>query len=341
VELSRGQDGAQAEALQAAAAGAPAAEPAAVGAAARGAKPLVLWDLENIPSERGSWPSSWSIDDFVKFLNAEIKRECDWSLEDFDLTSVCKHRYLATSGSASFDKLVDNLVTPVICKDKKENGDHMIKDLLIRHSHGTVAVISNDNDFTRTMVELAPYRQHPMVLFRTTPNFRSAKDRLSSASAIRVCELKVPSERHTPVDHLKEVMTIPAEAVGYVIGTSGARKKDIEEATGCSINIKSRNGEVALSGKREQIDAARSRIQSMVDHVKISKKSRPASRARSSTERAPALLVEQGDDSNAPATSEAAGDTIVPLRPQGPRPPRSRPRPRTGRSPEPRTGGGS
>jgi far upstream element-binding protein len=76
---------------------------------------------------------------------------------------------------------------------------------------------------------------------------------------------------HEP-SKINESIRVPSEAVGMIIGKGGETIRDMQNATGCKINVSQASGadverEIGLVGSRQAIDAAKRAIQEKVDAV--------------------------------------------------------------------------
>jgi polyribonucleotide nucleotidyltransferase len=73
-------------------------------------------------------------------------------------------------------------------------------------------------------------------------------------------------------DRVSAELVVPSSVVGYIIGPKGATIRDISESTGARIRVQSSSGDkeagdrkVTIEGTPEALDAAKTRIQSIVD----------------------------------------------------------------------------
>ncbi|KAI9661545.1 MAG: hypothetical protein M1829_006236 [Trizodia sp. TS-e1964] len=74
-------------------------------------------------------------------------------------------------------------------------------------------------------------------------------------------------------DRVSDSIMVPSDAVGMIIGKGGETIKDMQNTTGCKINVSSQTGpqeverEIGLIGSRESIDRAKTAIMDKVDAV--------------------------------------------------------------------------
>ncbi|TDZ38493.1 Far upstream element-binding protein 2 [Colletotrichum spinosum] len=77
-------------------------------------------------------------------------------------------------------------------------------------------------------------------------------------------------------DKIHDAIYVPSEAVGMIIGKGGETIRDMQNGTGCKINVAQSSGpgevqrEIALIGSRESIERAKQAIEEKVDAVKNS-----------------------------------------------------------------------
>jgi far upstream element-binding protein len=73
-------------------------------------------------------------------------------------------------------------------------------------------------------------------------------------------------------ERINDSIYVPSEAVGMIIGKGGETIKEMQNTTGCKINVSQQNGpneerEIGLVGSREAIDRAKRAIEDKVDAV--------------------------------------------------------------------------
>ncbi|KAK5046029.1 hypothetical protein LTR84_008816 [Exophiala bonariae] len=78
---------------------------------------------------------------------------------------------------------------------------------------------------------------------------------------------------------INDSITVPGEAVGMIIGKGGESIRDMQNQTGCKINVSSATGrdierEIGLIGTRQAIDAAKRAIMEKVDTVRARSQAR-------------------------------------------------------------------
>jgi far upstream element-binding protein len=76
---------------------------------------------------------------------------------------------------------------------------------------------------------------------------------------------------HEP-SKVNETIRVPSDAVGMIIGKGGETIREMQNATGCKINVSQASGpdverEIGLVGNRQAIEAAKRAIQEKVDTV--------------------------------------------------------------------------
>ncbi len=76
---------------------------------------------------------------------------------------------------------------------------------------------------------------------------------------------------HEP-SKMNETIRVPSDAVGMIIGKGGETIRDMQNTTGCKINVSQASGadverEIGLVGNRQAIEAAKRAIQEKVDTV--------------------------------------------------------------------------
>ncbi|KAI9804614.1 MAG: hypothetical protein M1833_006688 [Piccolia ochrophora] len=75
-------------------------------------------------------------------------------------------------------------------------------------------------------------------------------------------------------DRINDTIRVPSEAVGMIIGKGGETIKDMQNNTGCKINVSQQSGpgevdrEIGLVGSRDSIEQAKQAIEEKVDFVK-------------------------------------------------------------------------
>ncbi|KAL8666409.1 MAG: hypothetical protein Q9202_001432 [Teloschistes flavicans] len=89
-------------------------------------------------------------------------------------------------------------------------------------------------------------------------------------------------------EKINDNITVPSEAVGMIIGKGGETIKDMQQATGCKINVSQPNGrdierDIGLVGNRGAIEAAKRAIMDKVHTV--SEKNRPQQNYNRDTDR--------------------------------------------------------
>ncbi|KAK7885366.1 hypothetical protein LTR67_010544 [Exophiala xenobiotica] len=80
-------------------------------------------------------------------------------------------------------------------------------------------------------------------------------------------------EREEPQGKISETIYVPGEAVGMIIGKGGESIRDMQNQTGCKINVSPAAGrdverEIGLVGSRQAIEAAKRAIMDKVDTVR-------------------------------------------------------------------------
>ncbi|KAL2441062.1 hypothetical protein ABEF95_011044 [Exophiala dermatitidis] len=80
-------------------------------------------------------------------------------------------------------------------------------------------------------------------------------------------------EREEPQGKLNDSIVVPGEAVGMIIGKKGESIRDMQNQTGCKINVSPDNGrgverEIGLVGTRQAVEAAKRAIMEKVDAVR-------------------------------------------------------------------------
>jgi far upstream element-binding protein len=80
-----------------------------------------------------------------------------------------------------------------------------------------------------------------------------------------------PPAMHEP-SKINETIRVPSDAVGMIIGKGGETIRDMQNSTGCKINVSQASGadierEIGLVGNRQAIEAAKRAIQDKVDTV--------------------------------------------------------------------------
>jgi far upstream element-binding protein len=93
----------------------------------------------------------------------------------------------------------------------------------------------------------------------------------SDQKGISVKELRTRG-RDDPYDKINDSIMVPGDSVGMIIGKGGETIKEMQNQTGCKINVSPASGrdiqrEIGLIGSRRAIDAAKHAIMSKVDAV--------------------------------------------------------------------------
>jgi cold shock CspA family protein len=110
-------------------------------------RPLVLWDVENVMDERLCTKC------FALCVMSAIERSTGFQRGKYDLMSVCSvtHFDIATKFRGGLVGLSEAGVMPLVCKQKKEQADHELINLMNKHQRGHVAVISDDKDLWKAL----------------------------------------------------------------------------------------------------------------------------------------------------------------------------------------------
>ena len=156
----------------------------------------MLWNVENVMVEHLCTKC------FALYVLNYICRATTWDAAKFGLMSMCSVEHFNRTQHmfrGGLEGLSEAGVLPVACKMKREAADHKLKDLMIKHEHGAIAVISDDNDFVQTVGSLSGSRRHPIFLFRTQ-GFEETTRILSSKRGVSVQKLDLHrhSCRHFP-----------------------------------------------------------------------------------------------------------------------------------------------
>lgn len=115
----------------------------------------------------------------------------------------------------------------------------------------------------------------PVNLIGSAASQRHAKDLIfeiveSDQKGISIKELRA---RHDdPYSKINDKLMVPGEAVGMIIGKGGETIREMQDRTGCKINVSPPTGrdverEIGLIGTRNAIDAAKRAIMEKVDAV--------------------------------------------------------------------------
>lgn len=115
----------------------------------------------------------------------------------------------------------------------------------------------------------------PVNLIGSAASQRHAKDLVfeiveSDQKGISIKELH--SRRDDPYNKINDAIHVPGEAVGMIIGKGGETIREMQDRTGCKINVSPASGrdierEIGLIGTRNAIDAAKRAILEKVDAV--------------------------------------------------------------------------
>lgn len=115
----------------------------------------------------------------------------------------------------------------------------------------------------------------PVNLIGSAASQRHAKDLVfeiveSDQKGISIKELH--SRRDDPYNKVNDTIHVPGEAVGMIIGKGGETIREMQDRTGCKINVSPASGrdierEIGLIGTRNAIDAAKRAILEKVDAV--------------------------------------------------------------------------
>lgn len=115
----------------------------------------------------------------------------------------------------------------------------------------------------------------PVNLIGSAASQRHAKDLIfeiveSDQKGISIKELR--ARRDDPSSKINDTITVPGEAVGMIIGKGGETIREMQDRTGCKINVSPPTGrdierEIGLIGTRSAIEAAKRAIMEKVDTV--------------------------------------------------------------------------
>ncbi|KAK5073207.1 hypothetical protein LTS08_004291 [Lithohypha guttulata] len=115
----------------------------------------------------------------------------------------------------------------------------------------------------------------PVNLIGSAASQRHAKDLIfeiveSDQKGISIKELR--ARQSDPHSKVNDTITVPGEAVGMIIGKGGETIREMQDRTGCKINVSPPTGrdierEIGLIGTRNSIEAAKRAILEKVDAV--------------------------------------------------------------------------
>lgn len=121
----------------------------------------------------------------------------------------------------------------------------------------------------------------PVNLIGSASSQRHAKDLIfeiveSDQKGISIKELR--ARQSDPHSKVNDSITVPGEAVGMIIGKGGETIREMQDRTGCKINVSPPTGrdierEIGLIGNRNSIEAAKRAILEKVDAVAARSKS--------------------------------------------------------------------
>ncbi|KAK5072355.1 hypothetical protein LTR70_010468 [Exophiala xenobiotica] len=123
----------------------------------------------------------------------------------------------------------------------------------------------------------------PVNLIGSAASQRHAKDLIfeiveSDQKGISIKELR--SRQDDPYSKINDTIMVPGEAVGMIIGKGGETIREMQDRTGCKINVSPASGrdierEIGLIGTRNAIEAAKRAILEKVDAVGARNRSQP------------------------------------------------------------------
>lgn len=169
----------------------------------------------------------------------------------------------------------------------------------------------------------------PVNLIGSAASQRHAKDLIfeivdSDQKGISIKELR--ARKDDPYSKVNDSIMVPGEAVGMIIGKGGETIREMQDRTGCKINVSPASGrdierEIGLIGTRNSIDAAKRAIREKVDAVNArSRSQQPESNNYDSyASRPPAAYPDTGapQQQPPPAAAAAAGGAADPYAPYG------------------------
>ena len=166
----------------------------------------------------------------------------------------------------------------------------------------------------------------PVNLIGSAASQRHAKDLIfeivdSDQKGISIKELR--ARKDDPYSKVNDMVMVPGEAVGMIIGKGGETIREMQDRTGCKINVSPATGrdierEIGLIGTRNSIESAKRAIMEKVDTVNArSRSQQPDSNNYDSYGSQPAAAYGGSATSQAQPPAASAGGAADPYAPYG------------------------